>query len=462
MRSFLYSLFITLVAATAFATAAKEEDATISKAHKRVINLTSSTFSTAVLEDAENPIWLLKFYAPWCGHCKKMIPILDAVAELAAGQMAIGKIDCTNEKKLCDQHGVRGYPTLKVALDGTIFDYPGGRSKDDLLAFATKMSQPPVKAVKTIEQAVEYVSASTNGVAFVTYHAAVTGATMENKLQSTLLTQVVAQVARKQIAYADFLLLQVQEDADNEETPGVQEPFFCRMEQHVEPRCYKDLKSISVDGLLAFVEAENVATVSHLGPSNFHKVGRKGRSLVIGVVDGEDKEQVSAMKQALVKYAVSGPADVRNKYYYGWFNGKLWQKFLTQFDIIPEESPQVFLLNVPKKAYWQDAKYKMNVDDFLAAVQDGTIEKKTAGKQGFDAGVERLKYAIIEYRPWSIVILVIIAITFAVGIASLVSPGMDLRPPAWKADKEKILAEAKAEAKEEAAKAKKDETKKDK
>lgn len=48
-------------------------------------------------------------------------------------KMAIGKIDCTTQKKLCNRFNVKGYPTLKYYHDGTFNDYPLGRDKDTIM-----------------------------------------------------------------------------------------------------------------------------------------------------------------------------------------------------------------------------------------------------------------------------------------------------------------------------------------
>ena len=60
----------------------------------------------------------VKFYAPWCGHCKKMAP---AWSELAAEinpddewEANILSVDCTQYKSTCTENGVSGYPTVKL------------------------------------------------------------------------------------------------------------------------------------------------------------------------------------------------------------------------------------------------------------------------------------------------------------------------------------------------------------
>eukprot|EP00755_Sulcionema_specki_P011450 Sspe_Gene.49057::Locus_26071_Transcript_1_5_Confidence_0.556_Length_656::g.49057::m.49057 len=72
--------------------------------------------------------------APWCGHCKRLAPDWDKLAEDTAGKgVVIGKVDCTVESDLCSTYGVQGYPTLKYWTKGAgkPEEYNGGRSYDE-------------------------------------------------------------------------------------------------------------------------------------------------------------------------------------------------------------------------------------------------------------------------------------------------------------------------------------------
>lgn len=72
----------------------------------------------------------VKFFAPWCGHCKKMRPDWDKLADefpKAHDNVVIADVDCTVEKDLCSKYNVEGFPTLKYFMpnseDGD--DYSG-------------------------------------------------------------------------------------------------------------------------------------------------------------------------------------------------------------------------------------------------------------------------------------------------------------------------------------------------
>jgi len=87
----------------------------------------------------------IKFFAPWCGHCKKMAPDWEKLASDWAGHDVglVAEVDCTAAgKPLCDQNGVKGFPTLKYGDPASLDDYQGGRSYGDLSKFATENLKP--------------------------------------------------------------------------------------------------------------------------------------------------------------------------------------------------------------------------------------------------------------------------------------------------------------------------------
>jgi len=83
----------------------------------------------------------IKYFAPWCGHCKKMKPDWEKLAEEWHDHDVgfVAEVDCTAEgKPLCEAEGIKGFPTLKWGDPAALEDYEGARSYDALSKFADK------------------------------------------------------------------------------------------------------------------------------------------------------------------------------------------------------------------------------------------------------------------------------------------------------------------------------------
>ena len=106
-----------------------------------IVDLTAESYAQLVQDDKTS--LFIKFYAPWCGHCRSLAPdwsaLGDAVADVAGVRVAA--MDCTegDNQALCSEFGVEGFPTLKYvdAERRTIVDYEGARGLQDMMGFLT-------------------------------------------------------------------------------------------------------------------------------------------------------------------------------------------------------------------------------------------------------------------------------------------------------------------------------------
>ncbi|CAH2239311.1 protein disulfide-isomerase TMX3 [Pararge aegeria] len=93
-------------------------------------------------------VWFVKFYAPWCAHCRRIEPVWAHVAQaLYNSPIKVAKVDCTRFPAVATHFKVRAYPTIMFLKGSFWHQYTGERLKDDMVNYAMRMVQPAVQKV---------------------------------------------------------------------------------------------------------------------------------------------------------------------------------------------------------------------------------------------------------------------------------------------------------------------------
>ncbi|KAI8438085.1 hypothetical protein MSG28_010727 [Choristoneura fumiferana] len=119
-----------------------------------VITLTDSNFKELVLDSED--LWLVEFYAPWCGHCKNLEPQWAKAASELKGKVKLGALDATVHQVMASRYQVQGYPTIKLFPSGkkssdSVEDYNGGRTSGDIVTFALEKLAENVPAPEVVQ-----------------------------------------------------------------------------------------------------------------------------------------------------------------------------------------------------------------------------------------------------------------------------------------------------------------------
>ncbi|KAI9722404.1 MAG: protein disulfide-isomerase precursor [Chrysothrix sp. TS-e1954] len=228
----------------------------------------------------DNDLVLAEFFAPWCGHCKALAPEYEeAATTLKEKNIALAKVDCTEEAELCESFGVNGYPTLKV-FRGTenITPYGGQRKAPAIISYMTKQSLPAVSPV-TKDTLEEFKTA--DKVVLVAYFDA-----KDSKSNETFTG--IANSMR------DNFLFGATNDADLAKGEGVKQPGIVLYKQFDEG---KDIftEKFTTENVEKFAKTASVPLIGEVGPETYADYMAAGIPLAyIFAETPEERESLSA------------------------------------------------------------------------------------------------------------------------------------------------------------------------
>ena len=85
---------------------------------QHTVEFTDDNFQDEVLNSAGGV--LVDFWAPWCGPCRQIAPLIDQLAEQFSGKIKVGKINIDDNPNITQQYGIQSIPTLMLFKDGEV------------------------------------------------------------------------------------------------------------------------------------------------------------------------------------------------------------------------------------------------------------------------------------------------------------------------------------------------------
>ncbi|XP_029293771.1 protein disulfide-isomerase A2 [Cottoperca gobio] len=140
--------------------APKKEKTTEIEEENNVMILHINNFATAL---SENQYLLVEFYAPWCGHCKKLEPVYAEAAGKLKGEEAtirLAKVEATEEKELAEEFNVGGFPTLKLFMNGDRkqpIEFTGKRSAEGIIQWMKRRAGPGAPVLDSADSAAQFI-----------------------------------------------------------------------------------------------------------------------------------------------------------------------------------------------------------------------------------------------------------------------------------------------------------------
>ncbi|CAO2656177.1 Nn.00g049800.m01.CDS01 [Neocucurbitaria sp. VM-36] len=362
-----------------------------------VKQLNKDTFKSFI---EENDLVLAEFFAPWCGHCKALAPEYETAATtLKEKDIALVKVDCTEETELCQEYGVEGYPTLKVFRGPeNVSPYGGQRKADSLISYMTKQGLPAVSDV-TKDTLDEFKTA--DKVVLVAYFAA------DDKASNETFTSVAN-------GLRDNYLFGATNDAALAKAEGVKQPGL------VLYKSFDDGKDVftekfDADAIRDFAKVAATPLIGEVGPETYSAYMAAGIPLayIFAETPEEREEFAKELKPLALKHKGAINFATIDAKSFGQHAGNLnlkvgtWPAFAIQRTDKNEKFP-----------YDQEAKITEKeigtfVEDFLAGKvepsvksepipesQDGPVAVIVA-KNYKDIVIDNDKDVLVEfYAPW--------------------------------------------------------------
>eukprot|EP01113_Clastostelium_recurvatum_P027640 TRINITY_DN3336_c0_g1_i2.p1 TRINITY_DN3336_c0_g1~~TRINITY_DN3336_c0_g1_i2.p1 ORF type:complete len:487 (+),score=140.87 TRINITY_DN3336_c0_g1_i2:1583-3043(+) len=339
------------------------------------------TLSPDNFAETETGTWLIEFYAPWCGYCKRIAPIFEDVASAVKQQSLpdthVGKVNCDVHSALCRRAEVKGYPTIKVFLSGFQKNYHAGREKKDFLEFLKKVSQPAVYPadLQSLSSLVNNPTINKDKVAFVAVRPTPT------------LSKAFRQAAARMTDLGSPPFYEVTSlDADQEDTvlrtgttPSI---VLIKAGEIITYKEQQGSSSSSADAttynnnLYEWMKHNQFPILTQLDENNFDPLMESGLPVAMAVVDPKsDNKKVEDMMFKLGK-------EGRGGYLYGILDGVKYHRWISSFGATPEKFPLILVMDDANEIYFEfeDASATTDGDRvgaWIDSVKGGQVKSKT-------------------------------------------------------------------------------------
>ncbi|KAM9333430.1 protein disulfide-isomerase TMX3 [Pholidichthys leucotaenia] len=344
-----------------------------------------SSAVTAFVEDLDdtfketrvNDVWLVDFYAPWCGYCKKLEPIWHDVAiELATSgsPIRVGKVDATAYSGMASEFGVRGFPSIKLLKGDLAYNYKGPRTKDDIVEFAIRVSGPAVRPLPSKEMFELMVTR--HDVIFVYIGG------------ESPLKEKYSDAASELIVYTHFfsaLEEALPESISLLELPAV---VVCKDGGYFIYDEYMD------GSLSSWVNKERFQGYLQIDGFTLYELGETGKLVALAVIDEKDPTEKSGRLKAFIQRVAKEYREHFNRdFQFGHMDGNDYINNLIMGEVAV---PSVIILNTSNEQYFLPSEPMETMEQLVQFIN--SVLNGSAQAYGGDGIIQRIRRVVFDAR----------------------------------------------------------------
>ncbi|KAM1225688.1 hypothetical protein ACFX13_045124 [Malus domestica] len=324
-----------------------------------VLELDDSNFDSAI---SALDLVLVDFYAPWCGHCKRLSPQLDAAAPLLAGlkhPVAIAKLNADKFTSVARKYEIDAYPTLKLFMHGVPMEYNGPRKAESLVRYLKKFAAPDVSILESDSAISEFVQAA--GTYFPIY--------IGFGLNESLVSKVAIKYKKKAwFSVAKDFSEDVMVLYDFDKVPALASlhPTYDERNIFYGPFEEEFLEDFIRQSLFPLAMPINYETLKSLSDDE--------RKIVLTIVEDEDEEKSKKLINIL-KSAASANRD----FVFGYVGIKQWEDFADTFGANKKTK-------LPKMVVWDRMEEYITVNGSESIDEEDQASQVSQFIQGYKEG----------------------------------------------------------------------------
>ncbi|KZP14103.1 thioredoxin-domain-containing protein [Athelia psychrophila] len=324
---------------------------------------------------AEGPTFI-KFFAPWCGHCKKLAPDWVRLARHLQNRLTIAEVDCEEQKALCSEQGVTGFPMLVYYSNGATSEYTSSRKLDKLKEFTEKASIPAIKEIG-VDELEENVKA--NPVVYLLIYSASDSSILNDVTQASsillgsvpILTSSSPELHTRYSVSDPWVILAFKDHDSSAPTANYYNP------------------NIDKAGLSRWLQANRISTSVELTVDTFQQVmnaPNKPLVVIVPVTKATEKDVSQKVRDIGLKWKAKQTNKGSREVVFAWMDAERWAKWMkTMYGIRASEEPTVVVSDHSNLVFWDvDASSQPikltspSIFSALEGIDKGSIPSKSS------------------------------------------------------------------------------------